>query len=561
MSTDRKGPVLSRRTFLQKSLIKGALLTVSAAGLTTCRGGPPGQMGKSGVVNKYRGGIAGSNWKAGHMLLQHGPLTPTETEKTGIIIVGGGIAGLSAAREISKKQFKDFLVLELEEKAGGNAISGANAVSPYPWGAHYIPIPSEEATFTRELFEELGVIEGYNSRGLPLYNEYYLCSDPHERLFIHGRWQEGLIPHLGISEDDRRQHAEFFSAMEQFRRARGNDGRRAFAIPLELSSRDSRFRSYDTLSMSRFMADSGWNSEPLRWYVNYCCRDDYGTRLEETSAWAGIHYFASRNGRAANADSPSVLTWPEGLGWIVGKLGETMSGNIRGQACVLNIEATGNEVAVDYYDIPRGKVVRVLAGTVIYAAPRFTAFKTIKSFRDKLPAYADCFGYTPWMVANVTMKGQPEGVGTDLSWDNVSYYNDSLGYIVANHQSLARHREKTVLTCYFPLTAGEPPAERQKALKRTYDEWSAMVVQDLSRMHPGIEKSIEEVNVWIWGHAMIRPMPGLIWGRARQEAMKPLEKIHFAHSDMSGISIFEEAQYRGIMAARAALREFTGNNS
>ena len=46
-----------------------------------------------------------------------------------------------------------------------------------------------------------------------------------------------------------------------------------------------------------------------------------------------------------------------------------------------------------------------------------------------------------------------------------------------------------------------------------------------------------------------------MWGRARKEALKPHGKIHVAHSDMSGISIFEEAQYRGIMAARAALRD------
>ena len=66
---------------------------------------------------------------------------------------------------------------------------------------------------------------------------------------------------------------------------------------------------------------------------------------------------------------------------------------------------------------------------------------------------------------------------------------------------------------------------------------------------------IEQLNVWIWGHAKIKLAPGVMWGRARKEALKPHGKIHVAHSDMSGISIFAEAQYRGIMAARAALRD------
>jgi hypothetical protein len=36
--------------------------------------------------------------------------------------------------------------------------------------------------------------------------------------------------------------------------------------------------------------------------------------------------------------------------------------------------------------------------------------------------------------------------------------------------------------------------------------------------------------------------------------LKPLGNIFFANSDLSGFSIFEEAQYRGVEAAKSALR-------
>ncbi|MBI5233030.1 MAG: NAD(P)-binding protein [Deltaproteobacteria bacterium] len=544
MSTDPSDGRLSRRSFL----IGGALCAVSAVGgISSCNSF------QSSNKKSVAGGIIGSNRKVGHMLIEGGGLTPKETKRTGVVIAGGGISGLSSARELRKNGFDDFLLLELEEKPGGNSASGANAVSPYPWGAHYVPLPGEDSVFVRELFEELGVIEGYDKKGLPVYNEYYLCADPQERLLIHGRWQEGLVPQLGISEKDKRQYNEFFGTMNKFRDARGSDGRRAFSIPIDLSSRDMEFLKYDGTSMGRYMFDNGWDSEYLRWYVNYCCRDDYGCHMDEVSAWAGIHYFASRSGKAANADSHAVLTWPEGNGWIVKRMEEKVRDNIRCNACVFNIETAGNDIAVDYYDAKRAVAVRVLSKAVIHAAPRFTAFRTVKYLRDKLPAYSDGFGYAPWMIANVTMKGRPEGKGAPLSWDNVGYGRDSLGYVVANHQDIARHSDKTVLTCYFPLTSAQPVAERQKAIKRSYKEWADMVIRDLSFMHPGIEDSIEELNVWLWGHAMVRPVPGFMWGKARFEAMKPHEKIYFAHSDMSGISIFEEAQYRGIMASRAAL--------
>jgi hypothetical protein len=57
---------------------------------------------------------------------------------------------------------------------------------------------------------------------------------------------------------------------------------------------------------------------------------------------------------------------------------------------------------------------------------------------------------------------------------------------------------------------------------------------------------------------MVRPTKGFVTGRARAEAALPLGRIHFAHSDLSGISIFEEAQYHGVRAARAALRQQSG---
>ena len=49
--------------------------------------------------------------------------------------------------------------------------------------------------------------------------------------------------------------------------------------------------------------------------MNYACRDDYGAMASDTSAWAGIHYFSSRE-----PEEKGPLTWPEGNGWIAKQL-------------------------------------------------------------------------------------------------------------------------------------------------------------------------------------------------------------------------------------------------
>ena len=94
---------------------------------------------------------------------------------------------------------------------------------------------------------------------------------------------------------------------------------------------------------------------------------------------------------------------------------------------------------------------------------------------------------------------------------------------------------------------------RQKALSRSYEEWCELILADLRQAHPDIADHLSNLDVWLWGHAMVRPVPGYIWGANRARMQQPLGNIVFAHSDLSGIAIFEEAFTRGVHAADALL--------
>ncbi len=61
------------------------------------------------------------------------------------------------------------------------------------------------------------------------------------------------------------------------------------------------------------------------------------------------------------------------------------------------------------------------------------------------------------------------------------------------------------------------------------------------------------MDVYLWGHAMVRPRPGFLWSEALREAARPIGRVHFAHTDLSGLALFEEAQYFGLRAAEAIL--------
>lgn len=511
-------------------------------------------LGAHGRRRRFTGGILGGNSALGHKLRDGQLPLPSETAQAGIVIVGGGIAGLAAARRLQRRGYQDFLLLELESHPGGNAISGRNEVSAFPWAAHYVPITGSNTVAVTKLFEELGVITGRDSTGLPVYAEEYLCADPMERLFIDGRWQEGFIPQIGVTAADQQAIDSFLAEMQRLKSIRGSDGRRAFTIPVDLSSGDQEFRQLDSITMAQYLLAKGWSdSGPLRWYVDYCCRDDYGAGIEKVSAWAGVHYFASRDSQAANAPSYAVVTWPQGNGWFVQQMHAPLAGRIRSPCAVWNVEPAGNHWLVDYYDAVLNRSVRLRAQGVIWAAQNFVARRVIRPLREQ-PEPALLPAYSPWMVANLTLDTMPAGRGMDLCWDNVCYASRSLGYVVATHQDVQRVPRRTVLTYYQPLDEDEPVLARQKALNRSYDDWCDLIISDLRQPHPDIADHTSHLDIWVWGHAMVRPVPGFIWGPSRAAMQPPLPNLVFAHSDLSGLALFEEAYTHGVRAAEALLQ-------
>lgn len=61
--------------------------------------------------------------------------------------------------------------------------------------------------------------------------------------------------------------------------------------------------------------------------------------------------------------------------------------------------------------------------------------------------------------------------------------------------------------------------------------------------------------IYLFGHGMISPGIDFLWSEKRKNLLENFGNIEFAHSEMSGISIFEEAQFRGIEASKKILKK------
>ncbi|WP_165824132.1 NAD(P)-binding protein [Pseudochryseolinea flava] len=496
------------------------------------------------------GKVIGPNAALGHRLRDMKFESPTQSKSTDVLIVGGGVAALSAAR-VLKQNNVSFHLLELGTEAGGNSVAGKNHVTAYPWGAHYLPLPNHNDPELIAFLKEAGVIIG-EANGLPVFQDYYLCFDPKERLYINNFWQDSLLPHEGISLAEREEIDRFTTLMHEYKIMKGRDGKDAFTIPIAMSSQDDVFLALDKISMHTFLIQHDFHSEALHWYVDYCCADDFGATSRDVSAWAGIHYFASRKGRAANASDDTLLTWPEGNNFLVKKLQAYCQDEIETNALVYGITIKDDGVEVLFFDAKENRTVSYHARQVILATPQYINNRIFPQGKT----VSQSFQYAPWMIANITIGSSlSERKGEQIAWDNVIFGSQSLGYVNASHQYVGIATAEKVLTYYYPLTGSDTTSERRRAYERGYDDWKEIILKDLSKAHPNIAKEITNIDIWIWGHGMIRPAPGLIWGQEiREVAASVDQKIFKAHSDLSGISIFEEAFYQGHQAAKLCLK-------
>jgi hypothetical protein len=456
-------------------------------------------------------------------------------------------------------------VFDLEDAAGGNSRGHTIAGMACPLGAHYLPLPGERAVEVIELLEALGLRR--TERGQAVYDERHLCHSPQERLNIAGHWHEGLLPPV-----DALPLAERAGTLAQYRAfsaavAAASAGG-AFSMPTARSGWSAKLDALDAVAFAPWLAARGLSAPALRWYLDYCCRDDYGAGAAQVSAWAGLHYFASRHGFHApgesSAERDGVLTWPEGNAWIAQRLAAPLRERLHTGSVALRVSEGRAEVSVDLWNEREQRAERWTAPQVVLAVPLFIAARLLESPPAALTQAVAAMRHAPWLVGNLHLADAlDDRPGAPPSWDNVVYEPrrqdlasdiPMLGYVDAMHQSTRAVPGPSVLSAYWALggdTPGQLTAQRARLLNEPWSVWAQAVVQDLARVHPDLPGKLRQVDLMRYGHAMSVPVPGLRGSSALRALAGPQRRVHFAHADLSGYSVFEEALYQGTRAGVA----------
>ena len=349
---------------------------------------------------------------------------------------------------------------------------------PARWARAYLPVPGDHAPEVQDLLEELGLRQRVAGRWQ--YDERHLCHSPQERLYFEREWQEGLLPVQGVGEATLEQYRRFSQAVGAASRAA------RFTMP-QFAALDAKtglapaHQALDAMTFEAWLQQQGLDDAHLRWYLDYCCRDDYGAGMARVSAWAGLHYFASRHGfhapgEAVAEDREGVLTWPEGNGWLTQQLAARSRRRASckpAPACCALPKPAG--VEVDAFNHHSGNVER-------WQAPRCVggAAGVCGGARGAKPACilaqaAQRLQWAPWAVTNIHLNAPlADRPGAAPAWDNVIYGDSNpggLGYVDASHQKLDPRPGPTVLTYYQAL--GDVADARQQLATQGAEHWAA----------------------------------------------------------------------------------------
>jgi hypothetical protein len=413
---------------------------------------------------------------------------PEATQKADVVIIGGGVAGLSAAYFL---RGKEWLLLEKEDHFGGNAFQEEYDGQPFATGSAYAFRGDEGDHLAKEIGLTL----------LPIDNP-----DPTivNKTFVPDTWKAG-IDQLPYPKDVR----------ESFRKFRDD--------LMKIKLRE-KMLELDAQPLSHFTA--AYAPEVAHWWDAYG-PSNWGATTADTSAFVGI---GAAQDLASGEDAKRVIL-PGGLGCITHKLVEVLQPKYKermlGDATVVAVVQDKDAVRVTYFH--EGKLITVSAKAVLMCTPKHITARIVLGLPSDQKTAMRHIRYAPYPVVNVIFDKPVYNRG----YDNWCPGNSFTDFIVADwtvRNTPGYKQKNNILSFYTPLRT-----DQRSTLLDEEDckSLAAQVLADFQKLLPEFNVNPVEVRIYRRGHPMFMATPGH-YTKTRLAAAHPMDRVFFGNADSGG---------------------------
>ena len=461
-----------------------------------------------------------SDIQLGHLIFASASFSDGNVFSTDYLVVGGGIAGLSAACQIRDR---DFVLCELSEDLGGSSSSQSYAGEIFSQGAHYdLAYPNYYGQETLQFLEELGVI--FYDSGVGLWDfvdsQYLIEAQNESKTLTEDGLKEQVLAPSNLKEDFLKLLSPYLSEMK---------------MPTRLISEKLRF--LNKTSFTEFLQRSLVLTPVFKKGIDYQMKDDYGANADKISALAGIHYYMCRPYYTKDV---SLFSPPEGNYYFINKMANTLpKGNIRMSHLVRNISKTNKHFDVEVINIKHGTVDIYQTQKIIYAGQKH-------SLKYIFPPDGLLFNnneYAPWLIINFVLHDKGK---SDSFWQNEFLTEDLhfMGFIDSASQA-RRKGNYRIFTAYYCFDSTQ-----RILLASITDTAQAIVAKTIEKIclyfNQDITSQVKKVFIKVMGHAMPIPKTNYLFNDKNLSRSEP--NMVYAGVDNSRLPLLFEALDSGIQA-------------
>lgn len=300
---------------------------------------------------------------------------PAVSEYKDVVVVGGGLSGLSSAYFLRDR---NTVLLEQASQFGGNARGENYNGSTYSTGSAYIVRPAP-GSYLHQLLSELGLLE-------------QLVDDGHTTVSYQSRlwapfWEAATAPEARDS---------FFRFTQRLRQLEDVD----------------IYAQYDHLSFAQWLQIEFPDLHVhLVEYIQLYCWSSFVGSMDELSAAQVLSYLMSEQSGIASLPGGNAAIAQAMAVQVRQSLGHTA---LRAGAFVLDVQMMSNGQVEVCYEDAQGVIQNISAKKVIIACPKFVAKRILPQLPPAQYQAMNNINYRGYVVANLILRNRYQAPSFEL---------------------------------------------------------------------------------------------------------------------------------------------------